>query len=102
MVCGNPGTDWAGGLPRHPNPHRAGADGRRRGHPALVAAVGDAGGFGFLPSGYLGVGRLHKDMDAVRALTHADFGVNVFVPQPPTPGVCSGRSATSSSSPAGP
>ena len=53
------------------------------GTPALVAAVGDAGGFGFLPSGYLGVDRLHKDIEAVRALTHADFGVNVFVPAPP-------------------
>ena len=56
------------------------------GTPALVAAVGDAGGFGFLPSGYLGVERLHKDMEAVRALTHADFGVNVFVPAPPDTG----------------
>jgi nitronate monooxygenase len=55
------------------------------GTPALVAAVGDAGGFGFLPSGYLGVDRLHQDMEAVRALTHADFGVNVFVPAPPDP-----------------
>jgi nitronate monooxygenase len=53
------------------------------GTPALVAAVGDAGGFGFLPSGYLGVDRLHKDMEAVRALSHADFGVNLFVPAPP-------------------
>ncbi len=53
------------------------------GTPALVAAVGDAGGFGFLASGYLGVDRLHKDMEAVRALTHKDFGVNVFVAAPP-------------------
>jgi nitronate monooxygenase len=53
------------------------------GTPALVAAVGDAGGLGFLPSGYLGADRLHKDMEAVRALSHVDFGVNVFVPSPP-------------------
>ena len=65
--------------------------------PELVAAVGRAGGFGFLPSGYLSADRLRADLARVRALSEvspdvragdgggdgAGFGVNLFVPAPP-------------------
>ena len=48
--------------------------------PQLVAAVGEAGGLGFLAAGYIGVARLADDVAATRALTRTPFGVNVFVP----------------------
>ncbi|MGH8869027.1 MAG: NAD(P)H-dependent flavin oxidoreductase [Actinomycetes bacterium] len=50
--------------------------------PALVAAVSDAGGLGFLAAGYLKPDALRAHIDAVRAQTRAPFGVNVFVPSP--------------------
>jgi nitronate monooxygenase len=53
------------------------------GTPQLVAAVSGAGGFGFLPSGYLDADRLRADVAAVRQLTGAGFGVNLFVPAGP-------------------
>ncbi|WKU06939.1 nitronate monooxygenase [Micromonospora sp. HUAS LYJ1] len=49
--------------------------------PALVAAVGDAGGLGFLAAGYLRPADLAADIDQVRRSTTAPFGVNVFVPE---------------------
>lgn len=49
--------------------------------PALVAAVGEAGGLGFLAAGYQTADALAGQIEAVRAATTAAFGVNVFVPQ---------------------
>lgn len=50
--------------------------------PALVAAVGDAGGLGFLATGYKSLQQVAEELAATRALTVAPFGVNVFVPGP--------------------
>jgi len=47
--------------------------------PALVAALGGAGGFGFLAAGYRTTTQLAGDIDAVRAFG-TPFGVNLFVP----------------------
>jgi nitronate monooxygenase len=49
--------------------------------PELVAAVGDAGGIGFIGAGYRTADDLAGQVAAVRALTGAPFGVNVFVPR---------------------
>jgi nitronate monooxygenase len=51
--------------------------------PALVAAVGDAGGLGFLAAGYKTAGAMREEIAAVRASSSAPFGVNVFVPSAP-------------------
>ncbi len=49
--------------------------------PALVTAVAEAGGFGFLAGGYKDPAMLAREIDEVRA--HTDrFGVNLFVPGP--------------------
>lgn len=50
--------------------------------PELVAAVSEAGGFGFLSAGYLTADALAERIAATRALTGRPFGVNVFVPGP--------------------
>jgi nitronate monooxygenase len=55
--------------------------------PQLAAAVSTAGGLGFLAAGYRTADDLAEEIAATRALTPR-FGVNVFVPGPP-----SGRSA---------
>jgi nitronate monooxygenase len=58
--------------------------------PELTAAVSEAGGLGFLPSGYLSPEGLEERMVRVRELTDAPFGVNLFVPGDPsaeTPGL---------------
>ena len=52
--------------------------------PALAAAVSEAGGLGFLASGYLTAGRLAEDLHATRRLTGEPIGVNVFVPGRPS------------------
>ncbi|MGB6206868.1 nitronate monooxygenase [Mycobacterium sp.] len=52
------------------------------GTPALAAAVSNAGGFGFLASGYVSAERLADDIAAARAATTGPLGVNLFVPQP--------------------
>jgi nitronate monooxygenase len=52
------------------------------GTPALAAAVSNAGGFGFLASGYVTADRLADDFKAARAETSGPLGVNLFVPQP--------------------
>ena len=49
--------------------------------PALVAAVGDAGGIGFVGAGYRTADDLAAQIAAIRELTPAPFGVNVFVPR---------------------
>jgi nitronate monooxygenase len=58
--------------------------------PELTAAVSEAGGLGFLASGYLSPEVLEERLVAVRELTEAPFGVNLFVPGDPdasTPGL---------------
>ena len=52
------------------------------GTPALAAAVSNAGGLGFLASGYVSAERLADDIAAARAATTGPLGVNLFVPQP--------------------
>lgn len=46
--------------------------------PALAAAVSAEGGLGFLAAGYRTVDGLRDDIGAVRGLTEAAFGVNLF------------------------
>lgn len=48
--------------------------------PELAAAVSDAGGLGFVAAGYLDAATLVAHLAAVRELTEAPFGVNVFAP----------------------
>lgn len=48
--------------------------------PALAAAVSDAGGLAFLAGGYLAPEALRAQIAAVRELTGAPIGVNLFVP----------------------
>jgi nitronate monooxygenase len=58
--------------------------------PELTAAVSEAGGLGFLASGYLTPEALEERMARVSELTDAPFGVNLFVPGDPdaeTPGL---------------
>src|SRR5690348_6873622 len=50
--------------------------------PELAAAVGDAGGLGFVAAGYKHPDAVKDDIERTRALTDAPFGVNVFVPGP--------------------
>ncbi|GAA4084658.1 nitronate monooxygenase [Nocardioides kongjuensis] len=49
--------------------------------PALAAAVTAAGGFAFLPAGYLSAEAFADHLAAAHA-TGSPFGVNLFVPQP--------------------
>jgi nitronate monooxygenase len=49
--------------------------------PELVAAVAEAGGFGFLAAGYLSADQLRAAIRELRDRTAAPFGVNVFVPE---------------------
>ncbi|BCW71630.1 oxidoreductase [Arthrobacter sp. NicSoilB8] len=51
--------------------------------PQLAAAVSSAGGLGFLAAGYKTADSMGAEIKAVRDLTDAPFGVNLFVPQPP-------------------
>ena len=53
--------------------------------PELAAAVGDAGGLGFLAAGYKTAGAVRSDVAALRALSDRAFGVNVFAPPGPAP-----------------
>jgi nitronate monooxygenase len=50
--------------------------------PALAAAVSSAGGLGFVAAGYKTPEAMAEDIAAVRALTGAPFGVNVFAAAP--------------------
>src|SRR3954467_8695687 len=52
--------------------------------PELTAAVSEAGGLGFLASGYLSPEALEERIAQVRELTDAPFGVNLFVPGDPS------------------
>lgn len=51
--------------------------------PALVAAVSDAGGLGFLASGYRSGREVRDEIAALRELTDRPFGLNLFVPSRP-------------------
>lgn len=48
--------------------------------PELAAAVGAAGGFGYVAAGYLSPDALRTTLERTRALSAAPIGVNVFVP----------------------
>ena len=48
--------------------------------PGLAAAVSATGGLGFLAAGYKTVEAVADDIAAVRALTDAPFGLNIFAP----------------------
>ena len=50
-------------------------------HPALVAAVAEAGALGFLAAGYKTADGMYQEIKQVRALTGRPFGVNLFMPQ---------------------
>lgn len=50
--------------------------------PELVAAVGRAGGMGFLAAGYKTPEALAAQVRELRELSAASFGVNLFVPRP--------------------
>jgi len=50
--------------------------------PALVAAVSEAGGLGFLGAAYLSPDEIAEQAAAVRRLTARPFGVNLFAPAP--------------------
>jgi len=67
-------------LLRHPiiqAPMAGGADG-----PALVAAVGEAGGFGFLGAAYLSPEQMLDAASEIRVRTPRPFGINLFAPLP--------------------
>jgi nitronate monooxygenase len=51
--------------------------------PALAAAVAEAGGLGFLATGYKTADAVRKDIEALRSLTRRPFGVNLFAPPQP-------------------
>ena len=53
--------------------------------PALVAAVSEAGGLGFVGAAYLSPDQIAESCRAVRALTARPFGVNLFAPVEPPP-----------------
>jgi nitronate monooxygenase len=48
--------------------------------PALVAAVSEAGGLGFLAAGYKTAAAVQAEIAAVRSATARPFGVNLFYP----------------------
>ncbi|WP_330175909.1 nitronate monooxygenase [Streptomyces sp. NBC_01498] len=50
--------------------------------PPLVAAVGDAGGLGFLAAGYKTADGMYQEVKQLRGLTSSVFGINLFLPQP--------------------
>ncbi|MBP2310981.1 NAD(P)H-dependent flavin oxidoreductase [Azospirillum soli] len=52
----------------------------------LVAAVGEAGGIGFIGAAYLTPAQIAERAQAIRARTSRPFGINLFAPLPaPTP-----------------
>ena len=53
--------------------------------PELAAAVSEAGGLGFLATGYLAAPEAAERIRKTRQLTNRPFGVNVFVPGSPAP-----------------
>lgn len=61
--------------------------------PALVAAVSNAGGLGFLAGAALSPEKIASEVAAIRALTDRPFGVNLFVQEPATPDDATVRTA---------
>jgi nitronate monooxygenase len=53
-------------------------------NPRLAAAVGAAGGLGFLAAGYKTSEAMYQEIRQLRDLTSKPFGVNLFMPQPGT------------------
>jgi nitronate monooxygenase len=53
-------------------------------NPRLAAAVGAAGGLGFLAAGYKTPGAMYEEIRQLRDLSSQPFGVNLFMPQPAT------------------
>jgi nitronate monooxygenase len=53
--------------------------------PAMVAAVSNAGGLGFLAGAALSAEKIASEVAAIRALTDRPFGVNLFVLEPAAP-----------------
>src|SRR4051812_12201440 len=53
--------------------------------PELTASVSEAGGLGFLASGYLSTEATRERIAAVRELSRRPFGVNLFVPDAGAP-----------------
>lgn len=68
------------GLGRHPIVQAPMAGGASR--PELAAAVGDAGGLGFLAAGYKTADGMYQEIRRLRSLSSRPFGVNLFMPQP--------------------
>ena len=52
--------------------------------PALVAAVSNAGGLGFIGAAYLTPDQIRASVAEVRARTSQPFGINLFAPQKPS------------------
>src|SRR5437773_8687724 len=50
--------------------------------PALVAAVSEAGGLGFIGAAYLTAAQIAESATGVRARTRRPFGINLFAPLP--------------------
>src|SRR3954470_19048687 len=50
--------------------------------PALAAAVSEAGGLGFLATGYKTPAAARAELEELRRRTAQPFGVNLFVPSP--------------------
>src|SRR5215211_6764229 len=53
--------------------------------PALAAAVGEAGGLGFLAAGYKTADAARADIEQLRELSGRPFGMNLFAPPGPAP-----------------
>ncbi len=70
------------GLSRYPIVQAPMAGGASR--PQLAAAVGAAGGLGFLAAGYKTPAAMYEEIKHLRAQSDMPFGVNLFMPQPAT------------------
>ncbi|MGC9437752.1 nitronate monooxygenase [Streptomyces sp. WG5] len=67
--------------------------------PQLAAAVCEAGGLGFLAAGYKTADGMYQEIKQLRGLTNRPFGVNLFVPQPETPGAGPGSTGAAGAAP---
>ncbi|MFH8972597.1 nitronate monooxygenase [Streptomyces sp. NPDC017890] len=67
--------------------------------PQLAAAVCEAGGLGFLAAGYKTADGMYQEIKQLRGLTNRPFGVNLFMPQPETPGASTGSTGAANAAP---
>lgn len=67
--------------------------------PRLAAAVSEAGGLGFLAAGYKTADGMYEEIKQLRGLTGRPFGVNLFLPQPETPGAGTGSTGAAHAAP---